>query len=195
MIPHPKQFFLVSGGSDGETPLNAFDRSLIVSGVGDLNLVRMSSILPPGCTQCEPFTISPGTLIPVAYADITSSKVGTILATAVAVGIPVDKSQVGLIMEYHNSFDIEDITQNPYLEDLTNLDWGQKIKVYQNWDNLDWDQKTKRIEARITSIITEMVLSGMRYRNREVEKVLTQLNTHSVQNIAGASFSGLVLVP
>ena len=43
----PTQYFLVSGASDGYMPLNAFDGALLQAGIGNTNLVRMSSIVPP----------------------------------------------------------------------------------------------------------------------------------------------------
>ncbi len=82
-------------------PLNAFDHALLKSGIGDTNLVRMSSILPPGATEIDPVTLPAGALIPVAYAAIESSTPGECIAAAVAVAIPKDPSLPGLIMEHH----------------------------------------------------------------------------------------------
>ncbi|NMB16013.1 MAG: pyruvoyl-dependent arginine decarboxylase, partial [Firmicutes bacterium] len=48
MLPTPEKFTLVAGGSEGPTGLNAFDNALLAAGLGNLNLVRVSSILPPG---------------------------------------------------------------------------------------------------------------------------------------------------
>lgn len=101
MFTQPSHFFLVAGQSDGHSPLNAFDQALLVAGVGDTNLVRMSSILPPSCQSVQPFRLPYGALVPVAYAEMTSSRPGQVIAAAIAVAIPVDKSLPGLIMEHH----------------------------------------------------------------------------------------------
>ena len=82
-------------------PLNAFDLALINSGVGDTNLVRMSSILPPHAKKIEPVRLPGGALVPVAYADMMSSVPGQTIASAVAVAVPEDESLPGLIMEHH----------------------------------------------------------------------------------------------
>src|SRR5206468_7432297 len=37
-----------AGNAEGSTPLNAFDNALLAAGIGNINLVRISSILPPG---------------------------------------------------------------------------------------------------------------------------------------------------
>ena len=102
IIKTPTKFFLVSGSSDGFSLLNAFDGALLTSGVGDTNLVRMSSILPPGCTEIKPRpkALPQGALVPVAYASITSDVPGETISAAVAIGILEDESLAGLIMEY-----------------------------------------------------------------------------------------------
>lgn len=102
IVKTPTKFFLVSGSSDGFSLLNAFDGALLVSGVGDTNLVRMSSILPPGCQEIKPrpARLPQGALVPVAYASLTSDVPGQVISAAVAIGIPEDPSLAGLIMEY-----------------------------------------------------------------------------------------------
>jgi arginine decarboxylase len=102
VIETPTKFFLVSGSSEGFTLLNAFDGALLVSGVGDTNLVKMSSILPPGCQEMTPRPVSlpQGALVPIAYASLCSDAPGEVISAAVAIGIPEDGTRAGLIMEY-----------------------------------------------------------------------------------------------
>jgi arginine decarboxylase len=102
IIKTPTTFFLASGSSEGFSLLNAFDGALLASGVGDTNLVRMSSILPPGCIELKPapLPMPQGALVPVAYASLTSDVPGDVISAAVAIGIPKDPNKAGLIMEY-----------------------------------------------------------------------------------------------
>lgn len=102
IIKTPTRFFLVSGSSEGFSLLNAFDGALLASGVGDTNLVKMSSILPPGCTEINPppVPMPQGALVPVAYASLNSDAPGETISAAVAIGIPQDANRAGLIMEY-----------------------------------------------------------------------------------------------
>lgn len=95
------RFSLVSGSAEGFMPLNAFDQALLNAGVGDTNLVRMSSILPPSCQRVEFIKLPYGALVPVAYADQVSSEPGAVISAAVAIGVPMDPSLPGLIMEHH----------------------------------------------------------------------------------------------
>ena len=96
----PNKFFLAAGHSEGMTPLNAFDSALMDAGVGNTNLMRMSSILPPNSKQIKPIKLPLGALIPIAYAGKTSTQVDEIISAGVAVAIPQDKKLNGLIMEY-----------------------------------------------------------------------------------------------
>ena len=102
IIKTPTKFFLVKGSSEGFSLLNAFDGALLDSGVGDTNLVRMSSILPPGCEELNPppVPMPQGALVPVAYASLYSDVPGEVISSAVAIGIPKDATRAGLIMEY-----------------------------------------------------------------------------------------------
>jgi arginine decarboxylase len=74
----------------------------MASGVGDTNLVRMSSILPPGCEEIKPppVPMPQGALVPTAYASLYSDVPGEVISAAVAIGIPKDVNLAGLIMEY-----------------------------------------------------------------------------------------------
>ncbi len=108
MFKQPTRFSLVSGSAEGHTPLNAFDHSLLAAGIGDTNLVRMSSILPPRCFQVDKINLPYGALVPVAYADHTSSQAGDLISAAVAIAIPQDPTLPGLIMEHHGSASLTD---------------------------------------------------------------------------------------
>jgi len=95
----PKRFFLTSGYGEASTDLNAFDAALLKAGIGDTNLIKLSSILPPGAEQVEPYALPKGSLVPLAYGDRICSDPGATISAAVAVGIPVDPAAAGLIME------------------------------------------------------------------------------------------------
>jgi arginine decarboxylase len=97
--PLPTRFFLTSGAADATTELNAFDAALLKAGVGDTNLVKLSSILPPGAQRIEPYELPKGSFVPVAYGERVSDESGAIISAAIAVGIPDDPAAAGLIME------------------------------------------------------------------------------------------------
>ncbi|MFO7798181.1 pyruvoyl-dependent arginine decarboxylase [Rhodohalobacter sp.] len=104
MVKTPNIYTLVKGASEGRTSLNAFDKALLNAGVGDTNLMRMSSILPPAAEQVDVQEISlpKGGLIPLAYATIDSSTPGQLISASIAVGIPEDEREPGVIMEFED---------------------------------------------------------------------------------------------
>jgi arginine decarboxylase len=95
----PKMYMLVSGNGDAKFTLNAFDRALRCAGVGDLNLVKVTSILPPQAVPGLRADIPDGAVVFAAVGSITSSQPGELLSAAVAVGIPTDASAPGVLME------------------------------------------------------------------------------------------------
>lgn len=99
MLPTPRKFTVVAGSAEGPTRLNAFDNALLAAGIGNVNLLRVSSILPPSAEEVERLAVSPGSLLPTAYGTITSEEPGLVISAAVAVGIG-RFDEYGVIMEF-----------------------------------------------------------------------------------------------
>ncbi|HMK34388.1 MAG TPA: arginine decarboxylase, pyruvoyl-dependent [Desulfomonilaceae bacterium] len=99
MIGPLKRYFLTSGSGEASTGLNAFDAALLDARVGDTNLIKLSSILPPGAREVEPFELPKGSLVPLAYGELVCYEPGAVISASVAVGIPEDPESAGLIME------------------------------------------------------------------------------------------------
>jgi arginine decarboxylase len=94
-----------AGCAEGGTALNAFDNALLAAGIGNVNLVRVSSIVPPDVDIVDLPSIKPGALVPTAYAAITSETPGETIAAAVGYALPEDRTRAGVIMEYHGRTD------------------------------------------------------------------------------------------
>ncbi len=108
-LPKPDVFMLAAASSEGITELNAFDSCLLKAGIGNTNLIKLSSIIPPGCTEVESINLPAGAALPTAYAYIASDMPGEIISAAIAVVLPKDESAPGLIMEYSARGRKEDI--------------------------------------------------------------------------------------
>ena len=80
--------------------LNAFDRALIDAGVSDFNLIKVSSVLPPHSYLQSKITLNKGLLLPSAYVSIYSDSIGNVISAAVAIGVPKDGNNIGVIMKY-----------------------------------------------------------------------------------------------
>lgn len=113
MVNTPNIYCLVKGAAEGRTRLNAFDNSLLNAGIGDTNLMRMSSIIPPGAEQrhINNVDLPAGGLIPLAYAQIDSTTPGRYISSAIAIGIPEDESEAGVIMEFEDHSRLENIEE------------------------------------------------------------------------------------
>lgn len=99
-----KECCMSTGVGKSKNGLPSFDKALIDAGVGNYNLVRLSSILPSNHewvpVQSLPVRLPEGSLLPTAYSTITSDKLGDKLISTIGVGIPVDFRNVCVIMEY-----------------------------------------------------------------------------------------------
>jgi len=93
---------LTSGAGYGHTSLNAFDCALLDAGVGNFNLIKVSSIVPPGATieksRRKLSEIPDGSLVNTVYtysiSNFENKTVSSVLAAAVS------KNQgVGVIFE------------------------------------------------------------------------------------------------
>jgi pyruvoyl-dependent arginine decarboxylase len=182
-------FFLVSGaGTSNVSKLNAFDFALIDAGVGDFNIIRLSSILPPNFTQIVPATKPiAGSLLPMAYAKALGDDIHKIeiIGAAIGVGIPKDKDLPGLIMEHTLTQVVTFKNSPPLTSDIPEEDTyvagaaERKIK----WQRI--------LESHIRAMVEE----GMKKRGAELEAILTKCavieNKKNEKYIA--AFAGVVL--
>lgn len=78
---------IVSGKDEGPTKLNAFDNALSDAGIGDVNLIRVSSMLGPNTEIHELPCLKPGSMVNCVLSDITSDNPGDEITATVAVAI------------------------------------------------------------------------------------------------------------
>jgi len=101
-LPVPNAIWASAGAAEGETELNAFDNALLAAQVGNLNLIRVSSVLPQDATVLEEAPhITPGSLVPTVYTVQVSMRPGETVAAAVGIG--VGEGSHGMIYESHGT--------------------------------------------------------------------------------------------
>ncbi len=90
------KFFKGYGCDDFE--LVAFDKALQDAGIGDYNIVKVSSILPPNCAESKLINLATGSVLYTAYSKmiLRPNEYGS---TAVAYATPKDSSLNGVIFE------------------------------------------------------------------------------------------------
>ena len=102
MIAKPERFIIVAATAEANHALTAFDAALLKAGIGNVNLVKLSSILPPGCEEEKNGIIfPPGAFVPTAYGAVCSEKSGELIAAAVGIGF--SEKSFGVIMEHSGS--------------------------------------------------------------------------------------------
>jgi len=132
-------------------PLNAFDGALLQAGIGNTNLVKMSSIVPPHCQLISPITLPLGALVPVAYASMTSDEPGQIISAGVALAFPVDEDRNGLIMEYSAKGERREIEEKV----RTMATEGMKLRGWEIKDlkSITIEYRVKKIGAVLAAVV------------------------------------------
>ena len=102
----PKYFFITTGKAISKvSKLNAFDRALINAGLGDCNLVRVSSIIPPNAKLIEPIELPIGSIVFVVMARMDGDPNEDISAGIAWAWIRSDSEgkEFGVIVEDHGN--------------------------------------------------------------------------------------------
>lgn len=94
----PKNYMIVKGIGKSRYPLVAFDNALRNAGIGDYNLVKVSSIIPANCKRSATIDLSRGSIVYCAYSTITISN-GDQGKVGVAIAFPSSKEENGVIFE------------------------------------------------------------------------------------------------
>lgn len=94
-----KNFYIGTGYGKDLFEIASFDKALLMAGLSDYNLVRVSSIVPPKAEQQMSFDYPKGSVLFTAYSKNTTTR-EELISSAVAVGIPKNKNEIGVIMEY-----------------------------------------------------------------------------------------------
>ena len=99
---------IVSGKDEGPTKLNAFDNALADAGIGDVNLIKVSSMLAGNAEVVELPALKAGAMVNCVLSEITSDNPGDEIAAVIAVAI-ADK--LGCVVETTGiNRDIDDLT-------------------------------------------------------------------------------------
>lgn len=117
----PKKIFLTKGVGKHKEKLVSFEAALRNAGIASFNLVRCSSILPPGAPVLSKSKglhyLSPGEIVYVVMAECSTNEPHRLIASSIGVAIPKDRNQYGYLSEYH-SFGETEIKTGDKAEDL-----------------------------------------------------------------------------
>ena len=143
----PKELFFTKGVGKHREKLTSFELALRSAGIAACNLVRVSSILPPGCkilSRTEGMRrLKLGQVTFVVMSEAAAREPHRLIAATIGVAIPRDSKLYGYLSEHHSYGENED-TAGDYAEELaaemlaTALDldfdpdksWDEKKEVY-----------------------------------------------------------------
>ena len=87
---------IVSGKDEGPTRLNAFDNALSDAGIGDVNLIKVSSMLGENTEIKELPKLKAGSMVNCVLSAVTSDNPGDFICAVVAVAIG---DELGCVVE------------------------------------------------------------------------------------------------
>ena len=100
------KIFLTRGVGRHREKLSSFEMALRDCGIAQFNLVRVSSIYPPGCKFVKPekglAEMKPGQIVHVVMSESATNEPRRLIAASVGVAIPKDSGQFGYLSEHHS---------------------------------------------------------------------------------------------
>ena len=118
----PQECFLVRGVGKHREKLTSFELALRDAGIAMFNLVRVSSIFPPGCKVIPRNEglpkLRPGQITHVVLAEIATNEPHRLVVASIGLSIPADRTTYGYISEHHAFGETED-KAGEYAEDLS----------------------------------------------------------------------------
>lgn len=144
----PKEMFFTKGVGKHREKLTSFELALRSAGIAACNLVRVSSIFPPGCRILSRAQgakrLEPGQVTFVVMSEAATREPHRLIAATVGVAIPRNRDLYGYLSEHHSFGESEDIAGD-YAEELAaemlattlglefdpDKSWDEKKEVYQ----------------------------------------------------------------
>ncbi len=178
----PRELFFTKGVGKHREKLTSFEQALRSAGIAACNLVRVSSIFPPGCKivpRAEGVRrLEPGQVTFVVMSEAASREPHRLIAATIGVAIPRDRELYGYLSEHHSYGENEE-TAGDYAEELaaemlaTALDldfdpdrsWDEKKEVYRLSNQIVRTQNITQTavgdkQGRWTTVIAAAVLVG-----------------------------------
>lgn len=164
----PSELFFTKGVGKHREKLTSFELALRAAGIAACNLVRVSSIFPPGCKilsrRAGIRRLRPGQVTFVVMSENATREPHRLVAATVGVAIPRDKKLFGYLSEHH-SFGENEKTAGDYAEDLAAEMLATTLGLDFDPDK-SWDEKREvwRLSGKIvrTQNVTQTAVGNKR---------------------------------
>ena len=138
-----KEMFLTRGAGRHREKLASFELALRDAQIAEYNIVRVSSIFPPGCKMISRNEgvkkLSAGQVLFTVVAESSTNEPHRLIASSIGVAIPADGSHYGYLSEHH-SYGQTDQQAGDYAEDLAAQMLATVLGVEFNPDAA-WDER------------------------------------------------------
>jgi len=113
--------YLTKGVGRHKERLASVEMALRRAGIAPFNLVKVSSIFPPGCkiiSRKEALKeLKPGQVVHTVMSEISTREPHRLISASVGIAIPKDRNQYGYLSEHHATGQTDSIAGD-YAEDL-----------------------------------------------------------------------------
>ena len=150
----PRQLFLTKGKGQHKEKLASFEQALRKAGIETFNLVKVSSIFPPGChliSKREGIKhLHPGQIVFLVMSENSTDEPQRLISASVGMAVPNDPKLYGYLSEHHG-FGQDEKEAGQYAEDLAadmltttlgkNFDlsqiWNEERNLYEIGDGIE----------------------------------------------------------
>lgn len=139
----PQHIFLTKGVGRHREKLQSFEMALRKADIARYNLVRVSSILPPGCKMMHKKKgldfLNPGEIIFGVLSENSADEPNRLLAASIGIAIPNGQDRYGYLSEHH-SFGQTERAAGDYAEDLAATMLATTLGIEFNLEDA-WDER------------------------------------------------------
>lgn len=117
----PVKIFLTRGSGQHKEKLVSFEIALREAGINPFNLVRVSSIFPPGCKLVSREEglklLKPGQIVFLVMSENATDEAHRLISSSIGMAVPEDRKSYGYLAE-HDSYGQNEADAGRYTEDL-----------------------------------------------------------------------------
>ncbi|MEK7395891.1 MAG: arginine decarboxylase, pyruvoyl-dependent [Candidatus Poribacteria bacterium] len=139
----PKTMFLTKGMGKHKEKLTSFEMALRSAGIEKYNLVRVSSIFPPGCKIITRGAglkhLSPGEVVFCVMSENSTNEPHRLIASSIGIAVPKEKESYGYLSEHHSCGQKEE-DAGDYAESLAAEMLATTLGVEFD-ENASWDEQ------------------------------------------------------
>lgn len=155
----PRYVFLTKGVGKHKDYLQSFELALRDAGIQACNIVKVSSILPPGCKLVTKERglkmLHPGEITFAVMSKNSVQEPNRLLAASIGVAIPSSKNSYGYLSEHHSFGQSSEVVGN-YAEDLAATMLATTMGILFDPEQA-WDEKKQLFKTSGTIIKTSNI--------------------------------------